>query len=153
MFVKIPTVISFHPEIVLILIFFSFSFRLSFAMLCFTWRSSKKILDHFSPSFYNQEMVMFDTDSILIRLTMQKKHQHVNPSSIYSCSIGLIFKHEFCHLGCWAVSEKFLKRRNFCLSMQLFGVIFSCFDSQRVNLLIFFLHYRVRTKKLLNKKS
>ena len=28
------------------------------------------------------------------------------PSSIYSCSIGLILKHEFCHLGCWAVLWK-----------------------------------------------
>ena len=25
------------------------------------------------------------------------------PSSIYSCSIGRILEHEFCHLGCWAV--------------------------------------------------
>ena len=25
------------------------------------------------------------------------------PSSIYSCSIGHIWEHEFCHLGCWAV--------------------------------------------------
>ena len=49
------------------------------------------------------------------------------PSSIYSCSIDHILEHEFCHLGCWAalwaVSEKFLKRRNFCLSM--LGVVFS----------------------------
>ena len=36
------------------------------------------------------------------------------PSSIYSCSIGHILEHDFCHLGCWAVKEKFLKRRNFC---------------------------------------
>ena len=36
------------------------------------------------------------------------------PSSIYSCSIGYILDHDFCHLGCWAVKEKFLKRRNFC---------------------------------------
>ena len=36
------------------------------------------------------------------------------PSSIYSCSIGHIWEHDFCHLGCWAVKEKFLKRRNFC---------------------------------------
>ena len=37
-----------------------------------------------------------------------------SPSSIYSCSIGHILDHDFCHLGCWAVKEKFLKRRNFC---------------------------------------
>ena len=37
-----------------------------------------------------------------------------SPSSIYSCSIGHILEHEVCHLGCWAVKEKFLKRRNFC---------------------------------------
>ena len=55
------------------------------------------------------------------------------PSSIYSCSIGHIWEHEICHLGCWAVSEKFLKWRNFCLSVQLFGVVFSCFDGQKFN--------------------
>ena len=49
------------------------------------------------------------------------------PSSIYSCSIRHIWEHEFCHLGCWAVKEKFLKWRNFCLSKQLFEVIFSTF--------------------------
>ena len=59
------------------------------------------------------------------------------PSSIYSCSIGHIWEHEFCHLGCWAVSEKFLKRRNFCLSMQLFVVVFSTFCEQRNFLKIF----------------
>ena len=58
------------------------------------------------------------------------------PSSIYSCSIGHILEHEFCHLGCWAVSEKFLKRRNFCL---LFGVDFLCFHGQKnIFLNIFF---------------
>ena len=29
-----------------------------------------------------------------------------DPSSIYSCSIGHILEHEFCHLGCWAVLWK-----------------------------------------------
>ena len=53
------------------------------------------------------------------------------PSSIYSCSISHIWEHEFCHLGCWAVSEKFLKRRNFCLSMLLFWVVFSTFCGQK----------------------
>ena len=38
----------------------------------------------------------------------------VNPNSIYSCSIDHILEHEFCNLDCWAVSEKILKRRNFC---------------------------------------
>ena len=33
------------------------------------------------------------------------------PSSIYSCSIGHIWEHEFCHLGCWAVKEKFWNDR------------------------------------------
>ena len=59
------------------------------------------------------------------------------PSSIYSCSIGHIWEHEFCHLGCWAVKGKFLKRRNFCLSMLLFGVVFSCFHWQKFNFLFF----------------
>ena len=67
-----------------------------------------------------------------------------HPSSIYSCSIDHILEQEFCRLGCWAVSGKFLKRRNFCLSMQLFGVVFSCFDGQ-------FLEYFFLDKKL--KKS
>ena len=72
-----------------------------------------------------------------------------SPSSIYSCSIGHILEHEFCNLGCWAVKEKFLKRRNFCLSMLLFGVFFSCFWGQKNSFLIFFLHCSVLTKKLL----
>ena len=59
------------------------------------------------------------------------------PSSIYSCSIGHIWEHELCHLGCWAVKEKFLKRRNFCLSKQLFEVVFSCFEGQKFNFLTF----------------
>ena len=71
-----------------------------------------------------------------------------SPSSIYSCSIGHIWEHVFCHLGCWAVKRKFLKRRNFCLSMLLFGVVFSCFHGQKFNFSIFFSHYSVRTKKL-----
>ena len=37
----------------------------------------------------------------------------------------------------WAVSEKFLKRRNFCLSMLLFGVVFSTFWGQKNNLKFF----------------
>jgi hypothetical protein len=69
------------------------------------------------------------------------------PSSIYSCSIGQILEHEFCHLGCWAVKEKFLKRRNFCLSMLLFGVFFLNFHGHKFNL-NFFSHCSVRTKKL-----
>ena len=72
------------------------------------------------------------------------------PSSIYSCSIDHIWEHEFCHLGCWAVSENFLKRRNFCLSKQLFEVFFSGFEGQKT---FFFKFYSVRTKKLLNKKN
>ena len=39
---------------------------------------------------------------------------------LYSCSIGHIWKHEFCHLGCWAVKGKFLKRRNFCFKYATF---------------------------------
>ena len=37
-----------------------------------------------------------------------------NPNSIYSCSLDHILEHEFWHLGCLAVSENFLKQRNFC---------------------------------------
>ena len=34
-------------------------------------------------------------------------------------------------LGCWAGKGKYLKRRNFCLSMQLLGVFFSTFWGQK----------------------
>ena len=71
----------------------------------------------------------------------------LSPSSIHIYFIGHIWEHEFCHLGCWAVKEKFLKRRNICLRKQLFELVFSCFEGQKFN---FFLC--VRTKKLLNKK-
>ena len=72
-----------------------------------------------------------------------------DPSSIYSCYIGHIWEHKFCHLGCWAVSEKILKRRNVCLSMLLFGVVFHVFMSKKLNFRFVFLHCSVRTKKLL----
>ena len=72
---------------------------------------------------------------------------YAHPSSIYSCSIEHILEHELCHLGCWAVSEKFLKPRNFCLGKQLFGVVFSCFGGQKLNLLSVLLLCSVRTKK------
>ena len=61
----------------------------------------------------------------------------LNPSSIYSCSIGHIWEHEFCHLGCWAVKRKFLKQPNFCLSKQLFEVVFSTFWGQKKYLKFF----------------
>ena len=70
------------------------------------------------------------------------------PSSIYSCSIGRILEYVFCHLGCWAVKRKFLKRPNFCLGKQLFGVVFSCFHGQKFDFSIFFLHFSNRIKKL-----
>ena len=53
------------------------------------------------------------------------------PSFIYSCSIGHIWEHEFCHLGSLGRIRKFLKRRNFCLSMLLFEVVFSTFYRQK----------------------
>ena len=72
----------------------------------------------------------------------------VRPSSIYSCSIGHILEHEICHLGCWAGKGKFLKRRNFCISKQLFEVVFSTFWGQKKIFFEFFLHCSVRTEKL-----
>ena len=68
----------------------------------------------------------------------------IYPSSIYSSSIGHILEHEICHLGCWAGKGKFLKRWNFCLSKQLFEVVFSCFDCQKK----FYKHFCVRIEKL-----
>jgi len=76
----------------------------------------------------------------------------LNPSSIYSCSIGHIWEHEFCHLGCWAVKGKFLKRRNFCLSMLLFGVVFLCFQGQKNKKLKKLKWFSVRVRKLHRKK-
>jgi hypothetical protein len=35
---------------------------------------------------------------------------------------------------------------------QIFWAVFSCFHGQKFNILIFFLHCRVRTKKLLHTK-
>ena len=66
-----------------------------------------------------------------IRLQMQDETDDSDPSYIYSCSIGHILEHEFCHLGCRAVKGKFLKQRNFCLSMLLFEVFFSTFWWQK----------------------
>ena len=62
----------------------------------------------------------------------------LDPSYIYSCFLSHIWEHEFCHLGCWAVKEKILKRWNFCLSKQLFEVVFSCFEGQKFNFRFFF---------------
>ena len=73
---------------------------------------------------------------------------HMYPSSIYSCSIGHILEHEICHLGCWAGKGKFLKRRNFCLSKQLFEVVFSCFEGQNFFFKFFKKHFCVRIEKL-----
>ena len=70
----------------------------------------------------------------------------------YPSSIEYIWDHEFCHLGCWAVKEKFLKRRNFCSSKQLFEVVLSCFEGQKFNFWLFSLLCSVHTKKLHNKK-
>ena len=60
----------------------------------------------------------------------------LTPSSIYSCSIGHILEHEFCHLGCQAVTEKFLKQQNFCLSKQLLRWFFQHFEGKKKNLKI-----------------
>ena len=68
-------------------------------------------------------VVYFSKRFLAIELINEHKYS-LYPSSMYSCSIDHIMEHEFCHLGCLAVSEKFLKRRNFCLSMLLFGLVF-----------------------------
>ena len=76
--------------------------------------------------------ILFEPKGLSMHLSI-----NFNTSSIYSCSIGHIWEHEFCHLGCWAVKGKFLKRRNFCLSMLLFGLVFSIFWGQKKNLNFF----------------
>ena len=73
-------------------------------------------------------------------LKVSKNQNGFMPRSIYSCSIGHILEHKFCHLGCWAEKENFLKRRNFCLSMLLFGVFFSCFHEQKIFFFNFFFY-------------
>ena len=41
-----------------------------------------------------------------LRAVKQNLQHTLLPSFIYSCSIGHILEHEFCHLGCWAVLGK-----------------------------------------------
>ena len=73
-----------------------------------------------------------------------------NPSSIYSCSIDYFLEHEICHLGCLGRNKKFLKRPNFCLSMQLFRVVFSTFWLSIEQLYIELGYFSVRIQKLHN---
>ena len=94
---------------------------------------------------YNISLCILDNmkaKKIFFIVGILKIRTRLYPSSIYSCSIGHIWEHEFCHLGCWAalwaVSEKFLKQQNFCLSMLLFGVVFSCFCGQKNSFNFFF---------------
>ena len=75
---------------------------------------------------------------------------HPNPSSIYSCSIGHILEDEICHLGRLGRNKKFLKRRNFCLSMLLFEVVFSTFYMQKNFFFKLLKHFSNRMKKLHN---
>ena len=67
----------------------------------------------------------------LLYYRISKEEEKTPVLYTYNCSIDHILEYEFCHLGCWAalwaVSEKFLKQRNFCLSMLLFGVVFPTF--------------------------
>ena len=72
------------------------------------------------------------------------------PSSIYSCSIDHFLEHEICHLGCLGRNKKFLKRPNFCLSMQLFRVVFSTFWLSIEQLYIELGYFSVRIQKLHN---
>ena len=72
------------------------------------------------------------------------------PSSIYSCSIDYFLEHEICHLGCLGRNKKFLKRPNFCLSMQLFRVVFSTFWLSIEQLYIELGYFSVRIQKLHN---
>jgi len=101
-----------------------------------------------TPSGKDLETSVADNDEIKGQL-ISKCIFGIFPSSIYSYSICRILEYVFCHLGCWAVKRKFLKRPNFCLSVQLF----SCFHGQKINFLFFyFLHFNNRIKKLLYKK-
>ena len=74
----------------------------------------------------------------------------ISPSSIYSCSIDYFLEHEICHLGCLGRNKKFLKRPNFCLSMQLFRVVFSTFWLSIEQLYIELGYFSVRIQKLHN---
>ena len=99
------------------------------------------------PNLWHIKAVTSSSDVFLLHFSFENP-----PSSIHSCSIDYILEHEFCHLGCWAplwaVSEEFLKRRNFCLSMLLFGMFFLCFHGQKNIFSKNFLHCSVRTEKL-----
>ena len=70
-----------------------------------------------------------------------------SPSYIYSCSIGHIWEHEFCHLGCWAVKGKFLKDGISAQVCNFLGCFFLVFMVKT-----FFLHCSILTKKLLFKQ-
>jgi hypothetical protein len=51
------------------------------------------------------------------------------PSSIYSCSIGHIVEHEFCHLGWWVVLGKISETTEILLNYATFlggFLMFSC---------------------------
>ena len=84
-----------------------------------------------TPSGKDLETSVADNDEIKGQL-ISKCIFGIFPSSIYSYSICRILEYFFCHLGCWSVKRKFLKRRNFCLSMKLFEVVFSTFCWQRI---------------------
>ena len=54
------------------------------------------------------------------------------PSSIYSCSIGHIWEHEFCHLGCWAVLWKISETTKILLLVSYFwGWFFQLFEGKK----------------------
>ena len=57
------------------------------------------------------------------------------PSSIYSCSIGHILEHEFCHLGCWAVLWKISETTKILLKYATFwGVFFYVFMAKKLKI-------------------
>jgi hypothetical protein len=75
--------------------------------------------------------------------TTKKKEQRVpQPNFQYGKSI----------FGCIGSSKKAAQKTPIMNSEQLFRAFFSCFHGQKFNFLEFFLHFSVRTKKLLKIK-
>ena len=118
-------------------------------MLCCDWSRACRRLDIFGLRYFgrcencidNERSVNLKSNSFwesiaqrvtdFLQISALASKMGQIPSSIYSCSIGHIWEHEFCHLGSLGRIRKFLKRRNFCFSMLLFEVVFSTFYRQK----------------------
>ena len=132
-------------------LFFSAIFTIVFSCFCNTCYTVKWILEliqlkSFMSNIWKLKMYFF-----LYSTKMQKTQAFFHTRSQPQFYVQLLYGP---HFGTWILPFGQLgsvtgKQRNFCLSMLLFGVVFSCFHGKKIYLLPFFLHCSVRTKKLL----